>query len=314
LVSLSLAINHALGGRQVWGYHAFNLIVHLLAGLTLFGIVRRTLLSPRLAGRFGGSAGAIAVTSALIWTVHPLNTQAVTYVVQRAESMMGLAYLLTLYCAIRGFGTRGHRSWSILAAIACAAGAACKETMATAPVMVLLYEWLFGSRGWKEIFRRRWRFHGALAATWMLMAALVWSQPRGQSAGFGVPITPWQYARTQFGVITHYLRLAFWPGSLTVDYGWPIAEQAGEILPYGILVAALISLSAWALVHRMPAGYLSAGVFIILLPTSSIIPIADPAFEHRMYLPLAAIVVLVVATGYRIGQNGYPLDSTILNL
>jgi len=99
LVNLSLALNYAWGGLDVRWYHAFNLIVHLLAGLTLFGIVRRTL------DRRGNiQSVALAWVIAVIWTVHPLLTESVTCVIQRTESLMGLFYLLTLYCFIRGLG------------------------------------------------------------------------------------------------------------------------------------------------------------------------------------------------------------------
>ena len=93
-LNLTLACNYALGGTNVSGYHAANLAIHVLAGLVLFGIARRTLRSNPV----------LAFAIALIWTVHPLQTESVTYIVQRAESLMGLFYLLTLYCFIRGAG------------------------------------------------------------------------------------------------------------------------------------------------------------------------------------------------------------------
>ena len=100
VVQFTLALNHSLGGG-VWGYHAFNLAIHLLAALTLFGIVRRTLTLPALAPRFARASTALAFCIALLWALHPLQTESVTYVIQRMESLMGLFYLLTLYCFIR---------------------------------------------------------------------------------------------------------------------------------------------------------------------------------------------------------------------
>ena len=102
IVNLSLAINYALNGFRVWGYHALNLATHIGAGLVLFGIARRTLRQPRLQQRFGEAAEMLALAIAILWVVHPLQTESVTYVVQRAESLMGLFYLLTLYGFIRG--------------------------------------------------------------------------------------------------------------------------------------------------------------------------------------------------------------------
>jgi len=102
LGNFSLAINYALNGTDVAGYHVLNFLIHLLAGAALFGIVRRTLLRPALQDRYGQSAPWLALTVAVLWLVHPLQTESVTYVIQRVESLMGLCYLLTLYCFIRG--------------------------------------------------------------------------------------------------------------------------------------------------------------------------------------------------------------------
>src|SRR5437879_3357624 len=90
VLQLSLAVNFALGGLRVWGYHAFNVSVHLLAGLALYGVVRRMFGSERLRERYGTAAPWLALVVAALWMVHPLQTASVTYVIQRAESLMGL--------------------------------------------------------------------------------------------------------------------------------------------------------------------------------------------------------------------------------
>ena len=110
VLNLTLAINYALGGTDVWGYHAVNLAIHILAAWTLLGIVRRTLLLPKLRDRFGTAATPIAVAVAILWTVHPLQTAAVTYLTQRNESLMALFYLLTLYGVVRGATAAGLRA------------------------------------------------------------------------------------------------------------------------------------------------------------------------------------------------------------
>src|SRR5205085_5114509 len=124
---------------DVTGYRVLSLAVHLAAGLALFGVIRRTLMSEWLRDRFGAAATPLAFAAALVWTVHPLNTEAVTYVVQRGESLAGLFLLLTLYCAIRG--------WHAAAVTACALGMGSKETMIVAPALVVLWDRLFRSEG-----------------------------------------------------------------------------------------------------------------------------------------------------------------------
>ncbi|MFA6134895.1 MAG: tetratricopeptide repeat protein [Phycisphaerae bacterium] len=299
VVNLSLAVNYAFGGTNLWGYHAVNLAVHILAALMLFGIVRRTLLLPSLRGRFAGQSTALALAVALIWAAHPLQTESVTYICQRAESLGALLYLATIYCCIRAFAGERGAAWQVLAVAACLLGMGAKETVASAPLIVLLYDRTFVSCSFKEALKKRRGLYLALAATWLLLAALVVSaQGRGGTAGFGQGTNSWDYARTQFGVIVHYLRLCLWPHPLVLDYKWPLATAASQIIPYALIVGLLLAATIWALIHRSAAGFLGAWFFLMLAPTSSFIPVADVAFEHRMYLPLAAVVILaVVAAG-----------------
>ena len=153
IVSLSLAVNYALGGLDVRGYHAVNLAIHICAALVLFGVVRRTLVLPRLIARFGEAATPLAAIVALIWAVHPIQTEAVSYVIQRAESLVGLFYLLTLYCFIRGATARATKPlWYLACFVACLLGMATKEVMVTAPIVLLLYDRTFLS----DRFGSRW--------------------------------------------------------------------------------------------------------------------------------------------------------------
>lgn len=115
------------------------------------------------------------------------------------------------------------------------------------------------------------------------------------SAGFDVKgLTPWMYLRTQAGVILHYLRLAVVPYPLVLDYGWPVATEWWQIWPPGLVVVLLLAGTAWAVWRGRPAGFLGVWFFAFLAVSSSFVPIADLAFEHRMYLPLMAVVAAVV--------------------
>ena len=306
LINLSLAINYALGGYNVWGYHALNLAVHILAGLTLLGIVRRTLLAPTLVSRFGAAANELALATAVLWTVHPLQTESVTYMIQRAESIMGLFYLITLYCFIRGIESPRARLWYGLSVTACALGMASKEVMVSVPVMVLLYDRAFVSASFREAWRRRWLLYLALASTWVLLAVVLISGRVfayvAANAQQHVGLTWWQYLATQPQVILYYLRLSVWPSPLSLNHPWPIVRSWTSILPPTAAVVILMGASAWAW-RRNPAptprsgpawGFVGAWFFLILAPSSSVIPLHDVIYEHRMYLSLAAVVSVVV--------------------
>jgi tetratricopeptide (TPR) repeat protein len=304
MVSVSVALNYALGGLNVWGYHAFNLAVHALAALTLFGLVRRTLQLPRWRARFEGVATPLALAVALLWGLHPLQTESVTYIIQRAESMVGLFYLLTLYSVVRGELVGGSSRWFIGAIVFCALGMATKEVMVTAPVVVLLLERVFVFDSLAELFRRRWQLLAGLAATWLILAALIIQQKgRGGSVGLGHGISVGDYLATQFGAIVLYLRLTFSPTPLVFDYGTEVARGAEIVVPAAI-VALLAGAALTAFRFQPWVGFLLSTFFIVLAPSSSVVPIVTQTIaEHRMYLPLAAVVTLTVMSVYLVGQK-----------
>jgi len=302
ILKLSLALNYAVGGEEVLGYHLVNLAIHLLAGLALFGVVQRTLGSERLRADVGAAAPWLAAAVSLLWLLHPLQTQAVTYVVQRGEALMGLCALATLYLSIRSFQGRHPLFWGGLAVATCAIGMGTKEVMVVVPVLVLLHDRAFqsGSIG-RALREHRW-LHVALAATWLVPFVWIGSETlfRGEFARPELPTpSPLAYALTQPAIVLHYLRLAFWPSPLVFDYQWPPATAVGEILPSLLVIGAALMASAWLLWRNTGLGFLAASFFILLAPSSSFVPIQDLAVEHRMYLPLAAVITVVVMLGYR---------------
>jgi tetratricopeptide (TPR) repeat protein len=301
VVNLSLAVNYALGGFNVTGYHVLNTAIHALAGLVLLGIVRRTLRRPVLRDRFGVAALPLALAVALVWVLHPLQTESVTCVVQRTESLMGLFYLLTLYGFIRSAESPAPRRWEIFTVAFCLVGMATKEVMVSVPVLVLLYDRTFVAGTFRAAWRQRGRFYGALAGTWLLLAWLMMrSSQRGGLVGFGLGISAWDYALTQCRAIILYLHLAFWPSPLVVDYGAAVARGMGEVWPQGLLLLTLVAGTLVALHRRPVLGFLGFWFFAILAPSSSFVPLATQTIaEHRMYLPLAAVVALVVLGAYR---------------
>jgi tetratricopeptide (TPR) repeat protein len=295
VVNVSFAINYFFGGLAVRGYHAGNIAIHILCAVLLFGIVRRTLTLPRLRSVFGQRSVDLAFASALVWVLHPLNTETVDYITERTESMMGLFYLLTLYLAIRAVDSHRSAAWQSAAVVSCALGMGCKESMVTAPFMIVLYDRVFVFESLKEGFQKRWRFYAALAVTWLALVALAWNGPRAHSAGFSSGVRPWTYLLNQAVMINQYLRLSVWPRSLILDYGTPRPLTLGDVLPQALSLVLLLTLVVAALAFRPKAGFLGAWFFVTLAPSSSIVPIATwVGAERRMYLPLIAVVLFLV--------------------
>lgn len=314
LVDISFALNHAIGQVEPRGYHAVNLVTHVLATLTLFGLVRRSIAiavdrrsdsgDPASIDRLHLPDSALwtAFAVALLWGVHPIQTESVTYIIQRSESMMGLFYLLVLYCLLRTATTARRTGWTIATVAACALGMLCKPVMVTAPAAAMLYDRAFLAKSWREVVQRRGWMHLAIAATWLILVAtgvirsLFSTVPDAeQTVGFSIAgMTPIQYLLTQPGVILHYLSHSVWPDALCLDYQWPIVSSAGEAIGAVSLVIALVSGSVVLYLRRPSRGFVFVWFFLILLPTSSFVPLKDVIFEHRMYLSLASVSVLVV--------------------
>lgn len=287
LVNFSLALNYAAGGLDVRGYHLVNLAIHLLAGLTLFGVVRRT------------STRAIGFSAALLWMVHPLATESVTCVIQRTESLSALFVLLALYGWIR--------DWKWAAVAACACGMLTKETAVVAPVLIVLYDYAFreslpaAPRSRLAAMKGRAGWYAALGATWGVTLGLLQAggAHRGAAAGFGLGVTPGTYLLTQAKAIALYLELVAWPHPLVLDYGDAVVTSVTAVLLPGLLLVTLLAVSLYALcgtTRWRAAGFLGTSFFVLLAPSSSVVPLVSQTIaEHRMYLPLAVVMAGVAA-------------------
>lgn len=307
VADLSFAVNLAVSGFTPADFRMTNILVHILAGLFLYGIVRRTLRLPRFGNRFETSADGLAFATALLWIVHPLQTGCITYIAQRIEALMGLFYLAALYCFTRSIVSPHPRRWANAAIILVAMGMGTKEVMVTAPLLIFVYDGLLVAPSWSEALRRRWKIHLALVLT-IGIFALLFLMSLGMATErnvtlLGRMVSPWRYLLTQTEVITHYLRLSFAPTQLCLSYRWPIASGLAQVWPTACLISALALTTLTALVMRKAWAFPLLWFFVILAPTSSILPIPDAAFDHRMYLPVAGILVLTIVGTHNLWQR-----------
>jgi Tfp pilus assembly protein PilF len=178
----------------------------------------------------------------------------------------------------------------------------------SAPIVAWLYDRAFLSGSFRQALRQRWPLYLGLASTWGLFipyyAVFSGRGESSQFAGFGVQTSTWyQYGLSQPGVILHYLRMCFWPQGQCLDYDWPLARGPVEIGVPLLVMGCLVAMTVWCLMRRPMWGFLGAAFFLILAPTSSIMPIVDLAFEHRMYLPLACVVAASVVGAYGLWQR-----------
>ena len=294
LTCLSLVVDMKIFGPGPFGPHLVNVLLHLGNALLLLAVVRGVLRSASLQPRFDErSATWIATAIAAIWVVHPLGADAVAYATQRSTVLLATGLLVALLATMRAEGSPRASAWRALAVGATAAAMACKEDAVVVPILIALFERAFLLPSWRALRSRR-GFHAALACTWLVLALLVWNGPRNPTVGydFGQPITAWNWLATEAPVVLHYLRLAVWPQPLRGAYADTLVTEWTRSLPAGIAVVALLVgvVLAW---RRAPwLGWLGAMFFLLLAPTSSIMPIVtEITAERRAYLPMLFVIV-----------------------
>lgn len=305
LVNLSFAMNFRVGELDPLGYHLVNLALHAISAGLLFSLLRRAFASPAMTWTrrppSPDTAATLAFAAALLWAVHPLQTEPIAYATQRTELMMGLFLLATLYASLRYWDAASEtarRGWLVTAALSCAAGMASKENMAAAPLLVLLYDRTFRTGALREAWRSSRPLHVSLFLGWIVLFALNIQGPRIDTAGFhhGLPASDWWF--TQAKVFWLYLKLVVWPWPLVIHYELPYLQTLGEAWPWVASTGLAAGLTALALWHKRASGFAWTWVFATLGPTLLVPIITEMAAERRMYMPLAAIAAWAVAGLY----------------
>lgn len=305
VANLSFALSYRLSGDAPWGHRAVNIALHAAAALAVFGLARR-LFAHAGAGRPLMPADAAGWLLAALWAAHPLQTESVICIAQRTEVLAGLFILLALHAFARSAeaATPGRKLvWQSLSVTTCLLGQGTKEITVVVPLLVLLWDRTLVAGSFAAAWRVRRGYYLALAGTWLPLAALLLANhgTRGGSAGLGLGVSSWSYLLTQADALALYLRLAVWPHPLVVDYGTALVGSLAAVWWQGLLVLAGLALTVWALVRRPLLGLAGAWFFLLLAPSSSVIPlISQTVAEHRMYLPLAAVLGLFLAGLHRL--------------
>lgn len=307
LAYLSFALNYAAGGLDTSGYHLFNVAVHVMNSALVFSVATLLFNTPLMKEKgYEGYALPAAITASFLFAAHPVQTQAVSYIAQRFASLTALFYLLSLASYLK-WRTSENKSRFIFYAIALFSAIAAqftKETGFTLPAVMVLTEF---------VFFRRTEGTGKRAAAllpFLLVMAIVPFLLFGLefSAGSGVSettrrlqlrdlesVSTHDYLATQFRVMATYLRLLVLPVGQNIDYDYPLLRSflLPEVILSAALVAFVFSLGVYLVVrgrrggsgHFLVTGYGIIFFFIAISVESSIIPINDVIYEHRLYLP-----------------------------
>lgn len=316
LVILSFNINHAISDFDVWSYHVFNILFHAAATVLVFQLAGLAVkvfseAHPQSSGRWNN----LAILSALLFALHPLSTQSVTYISSRSSILVTVFYLAALILFFKGLlkckeesqtlpnGARYRILYWGLAGICFMLGMLSKQIIVTLPAMLFLFHYYFLS---KEPFFQ-WLVRQAkwlLAIGLPLVAAIVYKQFWGGGV-VSASHAPWSastYFLTQTFVIPfEYFRKLLFPFNLSIDVAFPVlSEWSNWANLMGILVLLLyvggcifVSRNRDASMTRRLTGFAMAWILITLLPTSSFVPLLDVTVEHRTYLPMVGFSFLL---------------------
>jgi len=289
----TLSLNYAISGPDPVAFRLTNIAIHACAALLLYGIVRRTLMLPRFGSIAPTTVNGIAFAVASLWVVHPLNTEAVTYLWQRCESQMGMFFLAAIYSTLRHAEGQKRALWMSLTILSCLLGFATKETMVAIIPTLLVYDWVMINGTLRGALRARWPVYGMFAA--IIVAGVTVVLPN-TSTSIG-NMTWWEFVRSQPGIVLDYIRLTLLPYPQCFDYGLKPTESLLLIAGATLVIGALLAYTVRELLKKSWQGLAAAWFFLTLAPTSSFIPTNDLMWEYRMYLPSIGLIALAVGGG-----------------
>jgi tetratricopeptide (TPR) repeat protein len=293
----TFAVNYYFGHENALGYHLVNLAIHIGVAICCYGLVLLTFNTPRLKDQTGSDLKSpVALLAGLLFVSHPVQTEAVTYVWQRVESLTAFFYLLSLVSYVKyrleeerkQQSSRVHLSLYYLAScvLAYMAGMT-KEVAVTLPATIILYEIVFFgnfTRRFKKVMLRAVPF-----LCLMIVVPILAKMSPVVTKNFLYESPPtWPYLLTQTRAVATYLRLLVWPVQQNLDYDIALSES---VLEPGVVWGTLLIISVVVIgvCFYKTSPMITFGMlwfFTTLLPTSSIIALPDFMFEHRLYLPL----------------------------
>ena len=312
IIFLSIVVNYHFNNLNVFGYHVFNLGIHLVTAILVWWLTLLTFFTPAMKGnKITQHANLIALFAGLVFVSHPMQTEAVTYIWQRATSIAALFYLasLCLYiksrllCHSQPEGRRILRHLYYFGSLILAIMAMfTKENTITLPLMIVLYEFCF----FNTTIRLNWkRFVPFLLTIFIIPLTMLLQKSVSIQV---VPITfvgsyppsPLNYLLTQFTVIVTYIRLGFLPLAQNIDYDHPVFKSIFElpVLAGFLFLAGIIYWAKYLFKEYRLISFSIFWFFLTLLPDSSLFPLRDVIIEHRLYLPLVGYSLFLVSGLY----------------
>lgn len=306
VTAFTFSLNYYLFGKDPFSYHLTNLIIHIINGILVYVFIYITLVqdsvspttpAPTYQGgeKWGVRRQWIAFLTALLFSIHPIQTESVSYIYQRAESLSSMFYLVSIIAFIVGSqGLRIKVLCYLIFILGFVLAMGSKEIAVTLPLAALLYGiYFFEKKGlWKRVAVPVTLIFSGLAVAAIRMTSL----RENLSAGYSLSeFTLWEFILTQFSVILSYMRLLIFPFGQNIDPVYPISRSLFEIKTIFSITLLLLPLSlAWIFFRRWRTGsFFILWFFVTLSPSSSILPLRDLLAEHRLYLPSIGVFFIL---------------------
>lgn len=307
VAKLTFAVNYQMNGLEVGGYHLVNLAVHVAAGFMVWQLWMVSVETPVMKGEIKvKDARWLGLTTALLFVTHPIQTQAVTYIIQRVASLATMFYVAAIYVYARA-RVKGYwkpRDWLMVGGLAVLAIYS-KEMAVSLPVMIVAYELIFFHQQIDlALLKKQWRVvvagvAGFGAAAYALKPVYWWLLIRPVETQLGEVVTPLSYGLTQLKVWFEYMQLILLPWGQNADHWVEVSSGLGgeEIIGVG-LILALVEAGVWMVKRQRMVAFGLVWFVVTMLPESSVLPLPDVMFEHRLYLPMVGLVMAGVAGAY----------------
>ncbi len=303
LAYLSFAINYQFNQLNPFGYHLVNIFLHLLTTVIYFILLKLFFAKLETNGRNEHHDGKIVLFASLIFLCHPIQTSAVTYVVQRSTLLASLFYLsaVLFYVYYRLLKEKRLYVFSIFFFVL---GLFSKPISLSLPLAILLIDKCFFTRVDQKDNKTLKRIIPYAVVSILFLLLLTLCQYRALSfeslanmSKETIIIPRWQYLLTQFNVVITYWRLFFFPINLHLDYEYPLVTSFlnPQMLVSLALIVLILYLSYRLFQKERMMAFAILWIFVTLIPESSFFPIADVIFEHRMYLPMVGFAILIPA-------------------
>lgn len=328
----TFALNYHFGKLEVFGYHLVNTCIHLISAILVYFLVLLTLKTPYLKdSSISRYTASLSLASALIFVAHPIQTQAVTYIAQRFTSLAALFYLLSLVLFIKArlqnlrgakFYSPSHLGFYLGSLLAAFLAMKTKEITITLPAIILLYEFFFFSPSLMSLTKKLVYLIPFLLTFFIIPLSRYGVGLLGISGGTFIGIAEvgdvigdatqetralsrTDYLLTQFNVISTYIRLLFFPVNQNLDYDYPISRTLFEFPTFlsFLFLASVVAFGGWMFKKSRLISFGIFWFFITLSVESSIIPIRDVIFEHRVYLPSVGFVIFLTVAIYQMMEQ-----------